>query len=95
MSNKEKRTEFVNKILILNNELSVLIDSKEKVDGINLIIDFFNLQKSYMKDKLGIDYGTYRLSDLKTGTIIYAKETGYGYTIKEIENYLNKDNKND
>ena len=55
----------------------------------------YNLQKSYMKDKLGIDYGTYRLSDLKTGTIIYAKETGYGYTIKEIENYLNKDNKND
>lgn len=55
----------------------------------------YNLQKSYMKDKLGIDYGTYRLSDLKTGTIIYAKETGYGYDITEIENYLNKDNKND
>lgn len=26
----------------------MLIDSKEKVEGINLIIDFFNLQKSYM-----------------------------------------------
>lgn len=52
MSNKEKRTEFVNKILILNNELSALIDSKEKADGINLIIDFFNLQKSYMTGEI-------------------------------------------
>lgn len=53
------------------------------------------LQSSNLKDKKAIDYGTYRLSDLKTGTIIYAKETGYGYDITEIENYLNKENKND
>ena len=52
MSNKEKRTEFVNKILILNNELSALIGSKETGDGINLIIDFFNLQKSYMTGEI-------------------------------------------
>lgn len=49
------------------------------------------LQAANIKDKRGLDYGTYRLSDLKTGTIIYAKETGYGYDITEIENYLNKE----
>lgn len=34
MSNKEKRTEFVNKILILNNELSALIVQKKKQMGL-------------------------------------------------------------
>ena len=48
MSSKEKRIEFVNKVLTLNNELSTFIDSEEKLEGINLITDFFNLQKAYM-----------------------------------------------
>ncbi len=64
MQDKEKRTEFVNKILALNKSLFIFDDSKERLNGVDLITEFFILQKSYMNGDLNPKIAEIRLKNL-------------------------------
>ena len=47
------------------------------------------LEKSRRRDTRAADYGTYRLADPATGTVVsYAGATPYGLTLDEIEKAL-------
>lgn len=47
------------------------------------------LHKTRIRDVRAIGYGTYQLSDLKTGVLVYGDpEWGYGRTLDQIEDYL-------
>ena len=64
MQDKEKRTEFVNKVLALNKSLFMFDDSKERLSGVNLITEFFILQKSYMNGDLDPKIAEIRFKNL-------------------------------
>ena len=64
MQDKEKRTEFVNKVLALNKSLFMFDNSKERINGVNLITEFFILQKSYMNGDLNPKIAEIRFKNL-------------------------------
>ena len=52
------------------------------------------LERSRRRDPRALGFGTYRLTDARTGGVVAAgSEGGYGLTLDQVEDYLTRDPK--
>ena len=51
-----------------------------------------HLERSRRRDPRALGYGTYRLTEARTGRVVASgSEGGYGLTLEEVEAYLMRD----